>query len=152
MKIVECSIANDTPPSIEKVKKSFSDQFQLPKSKQQGIDKLKEIQQNQGDSTWEYAQIFRDVITRISFPIHDMNHKEWFIQGLLPLTKIPFQKQTIDSSYSSLEQAMKIEAMGNYSGGRKYATSSLTLEFSKVQNQIIAMIEKNKKQSINMAI
>ena len=37
---------------------------------------------------------------------------------------------------------MKIEAMGNYSRGSKDATSSLTLEFSKVQNHIISMIEK----------
>ena len=57
----------------------------------------------QGEYTWDYAWSLIDVLTNHSFPMHDFHHKEWFIQGLLPLTKIPLSQQVIDSPGIELE-------------------------------------------------
>jgi hypothetical protein len=54
------------------------------KSKSQYITKLKEIKQVQTESMWDYYQIFKDLMGRLTFQIHDQQHREWFIVVLLP--------------------------------------------------------------------
>jgi len=49
-------------------------------------------------------------------PIHEDHQWEWFIQGLLLLTKIPLTQQRITTLGDSLEYAMNIEAMEGYLG------------------------------------
>jgi len=56
---------------------------------------------------------------RLTFRIHDTQHKEWFIQGLLPLTRIPLMQQKIANPREALEQAMRIESMTGYPGNAK---------------------------------
>jgi hypothetical protein len=72
---------------------------------------LREIKQRDNESAWEYNQIFKDVIGKLENPIHEDHQREWFIQGLLPLTRIPLTQQRITTLGEALEQAMKIEAM-----------------------------------------
>jgi hypothetical protein len=67
----------------------FIVEFKLPQSEQQALSELQEIQQREGESSWEYSQKFKDVIGRLAHPIHEDHQREWYIQGLLPLTRIP---------------------------------------------------------------
>lgn len=48
-----------------------------------------------GEATWEYAQQFIDLMGRLTFRILDTSHKQWFIAGLLPLTRSPLMQQKI---------------------------------------------------------
>jgi hypothetical protein len=68
------------------VKQRFIEKFWLPQSDQQDLSELWEIKQRDGESAWEYNQIFKDVIGKLENPIHEDHQREWFIQGLLPLT------------------------------------------------------------------
>ena len=67
-----------------------------------------------GETTWEYAYKLIDIISRLTFKIHDTQHKEWFIGGLLPLTRIPLMQQKISTPREALEQAMWIESMAGW--------------------------------------
>jgi len=51
----------------------FVEEFQLPKFKQQGIADMKGIPQYERELAWEYAQRFRDVMSKLS---HDTQNKE----------------------------------------------------------------------------
>jgi hypothetical protein len=44
-------------------------------------------------------------------PIHKDHQREWFIQGLLPLTHIPLTQQRIATLVEALEEVMNIDAM-----------------------------------------
>jgi hypothetical protein len=46
--------------------------------------------------------------------IHKNHQREWFIQGLLPFTRIPLTQQGITTLGEALKQVMKIQAMVGY--------------------------------------
>ena len=56
-------------PTLDAVKQQFGTEFQQPKSEQQSITKLKEIRHIVSETPWEYAQRFRDLISRLTFQI-----------------------------------------------------------------------------------
>jgi hypothetical protein len=95
--------------TLGQVHLKFIVEFKLPQSKQQALSELREIQQREGESAWEYnIQKFKDVIGRIAHPIQEDHQREWYIQGLLPVTRIPLMKQWITMLTEALEQSMKI--------------------------------------------
>jgi hypothetical protein len=55
------------------------------------------------------------VIGKLANPIHEDHQREWFIQGLLPLTCIPLTQQRIATLGEALEKSMKIEGYGRLS-------------------------------------
>jgi hypothetical protein len=56
---------------VVQVHLKFIAEFKLPESKQQYLSELREIQQREGESTWEYSQKFKDAIGRLVHPIHE---------------------------------------------------------------------------------
>jgi hypothetical protein len=74
---------------LPQVKQKFIVEFKLPQSEKQDLYELREIKQRDGESTWEYNQIFKDAIWKLANPIHKYHQREWFIQRILPLTQIP---------------------------------------------------------------
>ena len=50
-------------------------------------------------------------MSRLTYQIHDTQKKEWFIGGLLLLTRIPLMQQRIATQREALEQAMRIESI-----------------------------------------
>jgi len=75
-----------------------------------------------GETVWEYAQRFRDIMGRLNFIIHETTHREWFISGLLLLTGILLMQQKIETPREALEQVMRIESMTVYSVNTKVAS------------------------------
>ena len=90
--------------TLGQVRTRFITNFKLPQSEQQDLFELREIQQREGESTWEYNEKFKDVIERLSHPIHEEHQREWYIQGLLPLTWIPLTQHRIATLTDALEQ------------------------------------------------
>lgn len=104
MKSIEPGNPQGQPFPLPQVKQKFIAEFKLPQSKQQALFELREIKQRDG----KYA------IEKLANPIHEDHQREWFIQGLLPLTQIPLTQQRITTLGEALEHAMKIEAMAGY--------------------------------------
>lgn len=85
-----------------------------------------------GEIAWEYAQGFQDLMGRLTFLIHDMQHKEWFLRGSLPLTRIPLMQQKIGTTREALEHYMRIESMEGYTGNTKVVATGEAPELSQV--------------------
>ena len=49
-------------------------------------------------------------MAKVSFPMSDMQHKEWFIVALLPHIRGPLMQQNIVTQTEALELAMMLEA------------------------------------------
>jgi hypothetical protein len=119
----------------------FIAEFKLPQSEQQALSELWEIQQREGESSWEYNQKFKDAIGRLAHPIHEDHQREWYIQGLLPLTRIPLMQQWIATLTEALEQSMKIEAMAGYPGNMRMTRPPVDANLSQLQGQISTLME-----------
>lgn len=71
------------------IRKLFLAEFQLPQLEQQGITEIRDIKQRDVETAWEYMQRLKDALGKLTNPLHESHQREWYIQGLLPLTKIP---------------------------------------------------------------
>jgi hypothetical protein len=104
-------------------------EFKLPQSEQHALSELWEIQQREGESVWEYNYKFKNSIGRIAHPIHEDHQREWYIQGLLPFTRIPLMQQRIATLTYTLEQSMNIKAMAGYPGNMRMTRPPIDANF-----------------------
>jgi hypothetical protein len=70
--------------SLTEIKRDLLREFQKPKLESQCITEIKEIKQQTGETIWDYDQWFKILLDRLTFQIQDVQHREWFIAGLLP--------------------------------------------------------------------
>ena len=82
-----------TRSTINEMKQQFISEFNQPKLKQHSIAKIKEIKQIVGNNACEYGERFWDLLSRVTYQIHYMQHKEWFIRGFPTMTIIPLMKE-----------------------------------------------------------
>ena len=66
-------------PTLDEIKAAITKEFKKPKSELQSISELKEIQQQRGESVWDFDQRFKVLLDQVSFTISPVQHKEWFI-------------------------------------------------------------------------
>jgi hypothetical protein len=126
----------------------FIAEFKIPQSEQQALSKLHEIQQREGELAWEYSHKFKDAIGRLAHPIHEEHQREWYIQGLLPLTRISLMQQRIATLTDTLEQSMKIEAMEGYPGSLRMTKPPVNVNLAQLQEKISALTEKIQELTI----
>jgi hypothetical protein len=119
----------------------FIAEFKLPQSEKQALSELREIQQWEGESAWEYSQKFKDAIGRLAHPIHEEHQREWYIQGLLPLTQILLTQQWIITLTDALEQSMKIEAMVGYPRSLRVTRPLADVNLAQLQGKISMLTE-----------
>ena len=86
------------------------DEFRNPKYESQCITEIKEIMKLPTESVWDFDQIFKTLMAKVSFQMLDVQHKEWFIAALLPRIRTSLMQQKIVSYIEALEIAMKLEA------------------------------------------
>ena len=82
---------------IADVKQDFIKEFKLPQTDQQGLSKLWEIKQREGENVWELMHRFKDVISNLNYLINPNHQRDWFIKALLPLMQTPLTQQKIDN-------------------------------------------------------
>ena len=70
--------------TLAKIRIGLVDEFRKPNSELQRITKLKEIKQIPGESIWHFDQRFKTIMAKVIFHISVVQHKEWFIDALLP--------------------------------------------------------------------
>jgi hypothetical protein len=134
--------------TLGQVRMRFIAEFKLPQSEQQALSELHEIQQREGESAWEYNQKFKDAIGRLAHPIHEEHQREWYIQGLLPLTQIPLTQQRIATLTDALEQSMKIEAMAGYPGSLRITRPPVDVNLVQLQGKISTLTENIQELTI----
>ena len=78
--------------ALDDIKATMIKEFKNPKSESQCITELKEIQQRQGESVWDFDQRFKVLLDQVSFTIGPAQHKEWFIAALLPHIRTPLMQ------------------------------------------------------------
>ena len=83
MKFVQVPTRNPQNTLAER-RMGLIDEFKKPKSKSQYIIELQEIKQFPNESVWDFGQRFKILITKVSFGMSDLKHKEWFITALVP--------------------------------------------------------------------
>ena len=59
---------------------------------------------------WDFDQGFKNLMTKVSFQMSDVQHKEWFIAAMLPHIQGPLMQQKIESQTEALELEMNLEA------------------------------------------
>ena len=96
------------------MKRDFIKEFKLPQTDQQGLSKMWEIKQREGETAWDIMRRFKDAIRELSYLINLNHQRDWFIRALLHLTRTPLTQQKIETLKDTQEQAMKIEAMAGY--------------------------------------
>jgi hypothetical protein len=59
---------------------------------------------------WDYDQQFNILLDRMTFQIQDVQHREWFIAGLLPHIRVPLTQQKVMTQEEAMEISMRLEA------------------------------------------
>ena len=72
------------PKTLNDIRVGLIDEFSKPKCESQCIIKIKEIKQLPTEFVWDFDQIFKTLIAKVSFQMLDVQHKECFIVALLP--------------------------------------------------------------------
>jgi 6-pyruvoyl-tetrahydropterin synthase len=77
---------------LNEIKITLSVEFKKPKLESQCIIELKEIKKKVTETVWEFDHRFKTLIGPLIFQILDEQHKEWFINSLLPHIRVPLMK------------------------------------------------------------
>ena len=72
------------PKTLNEIRLGLIDEFKNLKFESQCITKIKEIKQLPTESIWDFDQIFKTLMAKVSFQMSDVQKKEWFITTLLP--------------------------------------------------------------------
>jgi hypothetical protein len=134
--------------TLYQIQKKFIAEFNLPQSEQKRLSELRKIQQREGESTSKYSQKFKDAIGMLAHSIHEEHQREWYIQGFLPLKRIPLTQQWIATLIDALEQSMKIKSMEGYPGSLRVTKPPADANFVQLQGKISMLIEKIQELTI----
>jgi hypothetical protein len=91
------SVATKNPPGTTKtiadIKKLLINEFQKPSSEYQYMNEMIEIIQKPGESLWEIEQRFKQLKVKLKYLMTDMQHRNLFVNSLLPHLKYPLRQQ-----------------------------------------------------------
>ena len=85
------------PKTIKEIKDELKKQFKKPKSESQCITELKDIKQLPHESIWDFDQRFKTLLGQVNFEFPAQQHREWFIDALLPYIWLPLMQQKVTS-------------------------------------------------------
>jgi hypothetical protein len=112
---------------------------------------------------WDYDQQFKILLDRLTFQIQDVQHREWFIAGLLPHIHISLTQQKVTTQVEAMEIVMHLEAMpggGETSVGMAQVQSHLTnltmqlqdMAKAKVVHRMCGVLCVTQKVTIGMSV
>jgi hypothetical protein len=85
------------PKTIQEIKDELKKEFKKPKSESQCIMELKEIKDMPHELVWDFDQRFKTLLGQVNFEFPTQQHKEWFIDALLPHIQLPLMQQKVTS-------------------------------------------------------
>lgn len=92
--------------SLMKIKRGVLRDFQKLKLESQCIVEIKEIKQQVRETIWDCDQWFEILLEKLTFQIQDVQHREWFIVGLLPHIHILLTQQKVTTQLEAVKIAM----------------------------------------------
>jgi hypothetical protein len=78
--------------TVEDIKKALINEFQRTKSEDLFMNEMIEVRQKPRGSIWDIDQKFKTLKGKLKYPISDMQHRQLFINSLLPQFKYPFRQ------------------------------------------------------------
>ena len=72
------------PKTLNDIQLRLIDEFKRLNYESQCTIEIKEIKKLTIESVWDFDQRFKTFMTKVSFQMSDVQHKEWFIASLLP--------------------------------------------------------------------
>ena len=105
--IVQVGVVQKT---LNEIRVGMIYEFWNPKYESQCLTEINEIKQLPTKYVWEFDQRFKTLMSKLSFQMSVVQHKEWFIASLLPHIRTPLTQQKIVSQIETLEIAMKLES------------------------------------------
>jgi hypothetical protein len=97
------------PGTVAEIKQALITEFQRPKSEDQFMNEMIEVRQKPGESVWDIDQKFKTLKGKLKYPISDMQHRQLFINSLLPHFKYPLRQQKFQTQAEALQAAMQLE-------------------------------------------
>lgn len=88
----------------------FVKEFQNPNLKKQSVIELKHIKNKVRETIWEYDKWIWNLVNLFPYMIQEVQHKEWFISGLLPCLHIPPLQQYMLTQMDVLQFTMWLES------------------------------------------
>jgi len=89
---------------VDTLREDFIKEFKLSWRDKQSLIELQDIKQSEVENSWECIQRFKYDLGKLNLTIHLYYQKEWFIQALLPLTRIPLTQKNIDAWQEASEK------------------------------------------------
>ena len=78
------ALTGTTQNTLDEIRAAMISKFKKHKSESQCITEIKEIKQALTETVWDFDQLFKTLMAKVSFQMSDVQHKEWFIFVLLP--------------------------------------------------------------------
>jgi hypothetical protein len=97
------------PKTITDMKKLLVNEFQKPSSEDQYMNEMIEIRKKPGESVWEIDQRFKHLKGKLKYSITDMQHRNLFVNSLLPHLKYPLRQQKFQNQAEALQEALQLE-------------------------------------------
>ena len=85
------------PKTLNDIRVGLIEEFKNPNSESQCITKIKEIKQLPTEFVWDFDQRFKTLISKASFQMSDVQHKEWFFAAFLPYISTMLMQKNIVS-------------------------------------------------------
>jgi hypothetical protein len=98
-----------TTSTISYVKKLLINEFQKPSLEDQYMNEMIEIRQKLGESVWEIDQRFKWLKGKLRYLMNDMQHKNLFVNSLLPHLKYPLRQQKFQTQVEDIQTTLQLE-------------------------------------------
>ena len=79
------------PEKVAVIKQEFITEFHRPKLEDQFMNEMVEVRKKERESVWDIDQNFKKLKDKLKYPIFGMQHKQLFINYLLPHFKYPLK-------------------------------------------------------------
>jgi hypothetical protein len=100
------SLDVNNPPGVTRtitdVNKLLINEFQKPNSKDQYMNEMIEIRKKPGESVWEIDQRFKCLKGKLKYVMTNMQHRNLFVNSLLPHLKYPLRQQKFQTQVEAL--------------------------------------------------
>jgi hypothetical protein len=73
------------------------------------MNEMIEIKKKPSDYVWEIYQRFKHLKCKLKYAMNDMQHRNLFVNSLLPHLKYPLRQQKFQNQEEALQAALQLE-------------------------------------------
>ena len=95
--------------TVVEIKKAMIIEFQRTKLEDQFMNEMIEVRKKPEESVWDIDKKFNTLKGKMKYPIFDMQHKQLFINSLLPHFKYPLRYHKFQNQEEALQEMIQLE-------------------------------------------